>query len=932
MSKLRRIVSSFLVLTMLATTSVFTLNVFAADEKDPLASGITLTDEDYIIAEKLNTFGIVKAVENDVLANYLTRADMIDVLMQYLGLGGTTFTASTSPFLDIPYNDPKIGAYSTLYKAGYITGDENKMYHPEDLVTYNEAITMVVNAMGYKVFAIRNGGYPAGYLYTANKYGILEGMRGNGANPIPYCDLYRLMESSLEADAVVNRYFTDDGEAEFALQKDLTVLEEIYNIKTIEGIVTGTEDTRLLSSGSELISMYQIEIEGVIYDTPGLVYGNYIGRNVTAYAKKNDQSDYEIIYIELAENKNNEFKVEADRILKDKTTSSRIYYEDEEYKERHLSVDEANLVVIYNGKAYSGYGALKNALPDSGYILGLDNTGDDVIDVLLVYEFKNIVVGSVDMFNYAFYDKYTGEKYTFDPIVDDIRVIRTNGKYASVEDIQSDSLITITETSNEKGYKLIYIYMAGAGIDGVVEEISADGKYLIGDTYYELAYNVETYISEGELPPLKAGMAISYTLDKEGNIGNYVLGNTTSAMYGVVAGVDEPKGGIATTLSLKIFTQDSVWIEAETVEKLNIDGERYSVGTAAGMSTAVAKIPVGDVVLFRMTNNKISYIDTKEINKGNFSKAADVGNLNEIASGEKFEQRNGMANEQGQLSMNKFVVKSGKCIIFSIPARNELLDDLDKYSVTTSLMKNYYTPSGGSYSQVMTDGYAAYNLGEDDINVATCVLLRGSESSGASSLDRSSAYNVITKISAAVNEDGEERVKIYYSSAGGEKGLLLAEKIKFSSTRAGSASPVETPYADIGLQVGDVVQLGTNAEGELDTINMVYRHDQTSGKPAYLKDNTYALSFGGAEGEGGACGTVVKVDATNNVLQFAINAGTDTAATYNISLSGASCSIYRHSLEKVESANSAALLPGDKVLVRTSTGFAATAAQILVLR
>ena len=121
----------------------------------------------------------------------------------------------------------------------------------------------------------------------------------------------------------------------------------------------------------------------------------------------------------------------------------------------------------------------------------------------------------------------------------------------------------------------------------------------------------------------------------------------------------------------------------------------------------------------------------------------------------------------------------------------------------------------------------------------------------------------------------------------------MAEKVNFSSARASNASPVETPFAEIGLQVGDVVQLGTNADGELDTINMVYRHDQTSDKGAFLKDDTYSLSFGGYEGEGGACGTVVKVDATNGILQFAIFAGTEKEATYNISTSGAGCSIYR---------------------------------------
>ena len=82
-----------------------------------------------------------------------------------------------------------------------------------------------------------------------------------------------------------------------------------------------------------------------------------------------------------------------------------------------------------------------------------------------------------------------------------------------------------------------------------------------------------------------------------------------------------------------------------------------------------------------------------------------------------------MCNEKGDGSLNKFVVKSGNCIIFSTPAHDELLDNLEDYSVTTSLAKNYYTVGAGQYNQVVTDGYFVYNTGEDDINVASCILI-----------------------------------------------------------------------------------------------------------------------------------------------------------------------------------------------------------------
>lgn len=938
MSNLRRIVSFVLVLAMIAASGVFSLGVFAeaeGDTSDPMVSDVTLEDEDRIVAEKLTTFGIINAVDEADLTKYLTRADMIAILVQYLGLNGTTFESSTTPFLDVSVFDPQIGAYSMLYKAGYIAGDDNKMYRPNDLLTYNEAVTLVVNAMGYKMFAIRNGGYPEGYLYTANRYGLLKGLRGNGQNPIPYCDLYKIMEASLDADAVVQRYFSADGEGEFELQKDVTVLEEIYNIKKIEGVVTGNENTRLLSSNSSLIDMNQIEINNVVYDAPDQVYADYLGRSVIAYARENDRDAYDIIYIELDGNKNHEYEVQAEDLLIDETTSSRIYYEDENLNERHLSVDSANLSVIYNGKNRTGYGALKNTLPESGYIVGVDNSGDEAIDVLFVYEFKNIVVGAIDLYTYKIYDKYTNEAITLDPDLDDVRIYNAGGQEMRVTDIKADDVLTVMETDNDKDYKLIIVYNERKTLEGMVEEITSDNKYLIDGTYYELASNALDYVSEGHLPALKAGTSATFYLDHEGKIANYNRGTSTNAIYGFVAGVDA-ESTIASTLSLKIYTQDATWITAETVDKVNIDGERYSVGSESGMQQAMAAIPVGEVILFTMSGDKINYIDTAQVNKGNPSRYSDTGNLNEIAAGSEFETRNGMCNEKGDASTNKFVVRSGQCIIFSTPASGELLDNLEDYSVTTSLAKNYYTVAAGQYNQVVTDGYFAYNTGEDDINVATCILLRGSKSAGSSSLGRNSVFSVVTKISSAINDEGETRTKLYYDQNGSELSNLLEDddKVEYSIQRAGNATATEVKFSDIGLKVGDVIQLATDAEGYITAINVVYRYDQSTDlkDQAWLKGQQYDLSFGNYNGEGAACGIVKKVDAPSNVLQFSVTDANGVEKIYNIGTGSAGVSIYRQDLEKAESASISALMEGDLVLIRTSTGFAATAAQILVIR
>ncbi|MFR8975425.1 MAG: hypothetical protein ACLVG9_05455, partial [Eubacteriales bacterium] len=161
------------------------------------------------------------------------------------------------------------------------------------------------------------------------------------------------------------------------------------------------------------------------------------------------------------------------------------------------------------------------------------------------------------------------------------------------------------------------------------------------------------------------------------------------------------------------------------------------------------------------------------------------------------------------------------------------------------------------------------------------------------------------------------------------------DKVDYSYDRAGNAQPTQSKFSDIGLEVGDVIQLATDEKGYITAINVAYRINQESAlkENAWLKGQQYSLSFGSYDGEGAACGIVKKVNATDKILQFSVTTETDgVEKVYNIGSGSAGVSIYRQDLEKAESANLAALMEGDLVLIRSSTGFAASAAQILVIR
>ncbi len=933
MSNLKRAISMILVFAMLATSAVFTTAVFAEETTAPATSNIVLNDEDLVVAEKLAVFGIIDPVEDTAtLKNYLTRGDMVDVMIRFMRMENAVDGADTTPFLDVSVFDERVGAYTALYKLGYIQGDENKNFRPNDLLTYNEAITLVISAMGYKMFAVRNGGYPGGYLYTANKCELLKDLRGNGNNPIPYCDLYSLLDASLLTNAVVERSFTSEGNASFAISEDVTVLQELHNIKVIRGVVTGNENTRLLSSDSSAIDRNQIRIENEIYNTPGREYAEYLGRRVIGYVKTNEWNDDEILFLEL--DKNDEFTIQAEDLIPGKTTQNRIYYEVTHGKEKFISVDSIHLAVIYNGKNRSGYGALSNVLPKSGYIVGVDNTLDGAVDVLFVYEFANYIVGSVDLSSYKVYDKYTNEPIRLDPYKDDVRIYGANGKTMDFEAIQRGDVISVMQSANPSGYKLITVYNERKMIVGTISEM-VDNKYKIGEQYYEVAPNLATNIDNGAVSLLQLGLNATFYLDHAGEIANYERTGVTDAIYGFVAG-KEIREGFEDVVAVKIFTQDGVWIEAETPQKVFVDGKTYSLRNAADLNSVYTAVPVGEIILFKTKEDKITHIDTVALNYGNADRDADVGNLNPVASGSEFETRDGICNEYSgdttDLSQNTFVAK-GDCVVFMVPEQENWLTKPEDFAVDTALRKAYYRASTTSASgQIMTEGYVVYNTGNTPINVASCIVLKGvlsaNASSGGVSLSSRSAFSVVTRVTSAVDEEGEICKKLYVDQGGAETGYLMNNTVSYSMTRAGGANGTPVTFDEIGLEVGDVIQIGTDKYNKVSQINVVYRLDQTSAlyENAWLTYPGSNISFSNNYGEGSAVANVAAVDATHNVLQYVYN---DKKQIINIG--NAMISIFKTSTKLGEIASAASLVKDDLVLIRTENG-STDAAQILVIR
>ena len=154
---MKKILCAILVLIQLLSVTAF-------------ADSVELSD---IQKEDLYNLGIMTGDENGNLRleDNITRAEAAKMICV---AGNIEQSAENEENL---FNDVEGGHWAYQYISatkdrGIINGDENGNFHPDNSITNEEIVKMIVCLLGYGEMAEMKGGYPAGYTATASRIGI----------------------------------------------------------------------------------------------------------------------------------------------------------------------------------------------------------------------------------------------------------------------------------------------------------------------------------------------------------------------------------------------------------------------------------------------------------------------------------------------------------------------------------------------------------------------------------------------------------------------------------------------------------------------------------------------------------------------------------------------------------------------------------------
>lgn len=579
--KAKRLLSFILTVAMLLSLAVV-----------PFAEGLVLSDVDNSTVEgkavnKLVSRGIINGYEDGTFrpGNSISRAEFCVVMVKFQAQQDSINPDALTGFEDLDTDDNYAWARPYVAKAvdlGIINGFEDKTFRAADPVTYEQAIKMIVCALGYEnegMMPTIAGDWSSGYVAKAMTLRVTTGT--SIANKTRACTrgtVAVLVANALDADRNSNTGIEGWTPG---------VADEALGYEEIKGIVTGTFLTELEDAASS-VPKNCIQIDDEIYEIDFSSDPNdFLGCEVTAVVREEeDSNDYPVVVSMEHTSKTNILEIKADLIgefedgiLEYQTSRG------SKYREAKIS-DE--YITIFNNKAWDyDLADLKDKLVNGSVVL-VDNTGDKKYDVVRINSYEVFVVSSKNSSTQKItlmYDaEYEGENTIVFPAESTSLIfsLKRNGKEIKFSDIAKWDVLNIKASPEDAEGKRYYeVVVTRETVSGNITERDTEDEtaIVIGGEEYYVAESLLDYIEQGgeDAPSLEVGESAQVYLDAAGKIvaAAEAKSDISSEKYAYLFALRQDSDDSEYDLEFKLYTTDGKFIQIGAASKITIDETKY---------------------------------------------------------------------------------------------------------------------------------------------------------------------------------------------------------------------------------------------------------------------------------------------------------------------------------------------------------------------
>ncbi|QRN85023.1 S-layer homology domain-containing protein [Clostridia bacterium] len=571
-----------------------------------------LSDKADDAANRLLGLGIIDGYEDGSLGTdqTITRAEMCVILAELSGMG-----SAADILKDVPstFSDVKTSVWYTGYinlaqTQNWISGYPDGSFRPNADVTYGEAITMILNVLGYGKGDLP-GAWPLNYIVKASALDITDDVTFTSGAAALRGDIFVFASAALDLNTV--SWNSDDSEFN---EDDDTLLDGL-GFEVIEDVII---DDAFVVLGSSLdIEDREISTNDSDIDTVAVGFNvrDYIGVMCDFYVDDDtivavdDMADVEMLNIDS-------FDALDELVFDD---------DDDEYDAEGAVLIVNDEIISYSldyvpGPLADGFDNVRIAFGDDDNVTLIDVTDYDYMASMLIDE-----VDFDDEFA-ELMEKDGADDGSLLVNTDDDRVVVYG--VDSLEDIEEWDVVYWNEVDNNSDSDIdqdIAIYVVRDMVEGEMTRFSSDDVKVNGTTY-DLGANVWFY-SEDNGAEFSDGTSedvltlfedfsdedVALMLDGFGNvyaISGDIDGSSSASDVGVATGeIEAAFGGFEDEYRIELFLATgeiaTYYIEDGDVE-INFEGSLDGIVSDI-YDNSVSK---GDIVEFSLNDDgEIDSID-----------------------------------------------------------------------------------------------------------------------------------------------------------------------------------------------------------------------------------------------------------------------------------------------------------------------------------
>lgn len=811
MKNLKKVLAFVVVFAMMLSVGISASPFPDVDDSDSYAEAATI----------LNSLGLMIG---DDEGNFnpdktIIRSEATTVVVRAKGLGDAADGAKgPTKFGDVDVDSWATGFINIAQQSGMVEGYNANEFGPNDEVTYEQYVKMLVAALGYTPMANTLGGYPTGYLVIAAQKNITTGAAGSVGQPATRKVVARLTFNALEVNMMGQKVFTA-GLEEYEEITD-TLLKTYLGITKYEGTVVETYASSATSSNTKkhiTIAPSYIDgsapVLGGVYASEKILEGKtdavgLLGFYVSAYAKEDELTgDLTMIAIAKKQSRNEEISLDYSQLEDYNWTTGRITYKQSSSSSAIKTVTLSdNVKYFYNGIEDEDNAKLfiENSIDKASEISGgnvlflVDASGLGTYVFVTEYT-ASYVVGSISASSQRLADK-NGNNIPLYMDDDDVTYtfLGANGETLSFDDIKVDDVLTFAESDDET---LVTVYVTNETVTGKVNETRTyknEDYYTIGGNEFRLGNSSSGSIS------LTIGEEGTFYLNADGRIVFKETTRTTVDNYAYLVAAEIETGIGGETAQLKFITAAGEWkiaTLATTVTVYEGDARGVSkkpiteeIGSANPLYTigADGKVATVNQQLFLYNTNSSGQINRIDIIGSSTLKYEDSYFTMDYSS-----------DSATYTSSNKklgSVYVDDATIIFNIKkVEGNIASETDEKRFSVSTAKSLLRDT-------VSYDVKAYDIVDD---YPTVVVVGGAEAGVVAG----TKLFVLKSVTSTTNDSGSNVMRLIGYQDGEEVSALTSEDLAITS---GDLNP------------GDVIIFNLDAKGDIDEYELLISAEEAN--------------------------------------------------------------------------------------------------------